>query len=64
MSSGAKFPSRSFLLYWRAEAVSGLGTYVTLFALQTLVVLTMHGSAAQVGTSTARSVTGEGGAMT
>ena len=49
MSSGAKFPSRSFLLYWRAEAVSGLGTYVTLFALQTLVVLTMHGSAAQVG---------------
>jgi len=49
MSSGAKFPSRSFLLYWRAEAVSGLGTYVTLFALQTLVVLTLHGSAAQVG---------------
>ena len=44
-----EFPSRSFLLYWRAEAVSGLGTYVTLFALQTLVVLTMHGSAAQVG---------------
>ena len=49
MSGGAKFPSRSFLLYWRAEAVSGLGTYVTLFALQTLVVLTLHGSAAQVG---------------
>jgi len=29
--------------------VSGLGTYVTLFALQTLVVLTLHGSAADVG---------------
>ena len=49
MTSDAKFPSRSFLLYWRAEAVSGMGTYVTLFALQTLVMLTLHGSAAQVG---------------
>jgi MFS family permease len=49
MAGDAKFPSRSFLLYWRAEAVSGMGTYVTLFALQTLVVLTLHGSAAQVG---------------
>jgi MFS family permease len=45
----AQFPSRSFLLFWRAGAVSGLGTYVTLFALQTLVVLTLHGSALQVG---------------
>src|SRR6476469_10921932 len=43
------FPSRSFLLYWRANAVSAFGTYVTLFALQTLVVLTLHGSAADVG---------------
>lgn len=34
---------------WRADAVSGLGTYVTLFALQALVVLTLHGSAADVG---------------
>jgi MFS family permease len=49
MAGDAKFPSRSFLLYWRAGAVSGLGTYVTLLALQTLVVLTMHGSALQVG---------------
>jgi hypothetical protein len=24
------FPSRSFLLYWRANVVSGFGTYVTL----------------------------------
>ena len=35
--------------YWRADAVSGLGTYVTLFALQALVVLTLHGTAIQVG---------------
>ena len=49
MTSSAVFPSGSFLRYWRAEAVSGFGTYVTLFALQTLVVLTLHGSAADVG---------------
>jgi MFS family permease len=49
MAGDAQFPSRPFLLYWRADAVSGLGTYVTLFALQALVVLTLHGSAAQVG---------------
>jgi len=28
--------------------VSGLGSYITLFALQVLVVLTLHGSAADV----------------
>lgn len=44
-----EFPSRSFLLYWRANAVSAFGTYITLLALQTLVVLTLHGSAADVG---------------
>jgi MFS family permease len=49
VTSSAVFPSGSFLRYWRAEAVSGFGTYVTLFALQTLVVLTLHGSAADVG---------------
>ncbi len=49
MTGSQAFPSRSFLRYWRADAVSGLGTYVTLFALQTLVVLTLHGSAADVG---------------
>ena len=43
------FPSRSFLLYWRANAVSAFGTYITLLALQTLVVLDLHGSAADVG---------------
>jgi MFS family permease len=43
------FPSRSFLWYWRAGAVSAFGTYITMFALQALVVLTLHGSATQVG---------------
>lgn len=49
MTSSAVFPSGSFLRYWRTVAVSGFGTYVTLFALQALVVLTLHGSAADVG---------------
>jgi MFS family permease len=49
MVGDAEFPSRSFLRYWRADAVSGFGTYVTLLALQTLVVLTLHGSATEVG---------------
>ncbi len=49
MARDERFPSRAFLLYWRAEAVSGFGTYVTLLALQTLVVLSLHGSATQVG---------------
>lgn len=43
------FISRSFSHYWRAGAVSGLGTYVTLFALQALVVLTLDGTASDVG---------------
>ncbi|WP_151082519.1 MFS transporter [Nocardioides cynanchi] len=49
MTGDEDFPTRSFRLYWRAEAVSSFGTYITLLALQTLVVLTLHGSAAQVG---------------
>ena len=49
MDGDERFPSRSFLLYWRANAVSAFGSYITLLALQTLVVLTLHGSAAQVG---------------
>jgi MFS family permease len=44
-----RFPSRAFLRYWSAVAVSGFGDYITLLALQTLVVLTLHGSATQVG---------------
>jgi MFS family permease len=43
------FISRSFSHYWRADAVSGLGTYVTLFALQALVLLTLDGTASDVG---------------
>jgi MFS family permease len=42
-------PLAAFWLYWQAEAVSGFGTYITLLALQTLVILTLHGSAAQIG---------------
>lgn len=49
VAGGEEFPSRAFRLYWQAEAVSGFGTYITLLALQTLVVLTLHGSAAQIG---------------
>jgi predicted MFS family arabinose efflux permease len=48
-TSRTGFPTGSFLRYWRAAAVSGFGTYVTAFALQTLVVLTLNGSAADVG---------------
>ena len=49
MASIAVFPSGPFIRYWRADAVSGFGTYVTLFALQTMVVITLHGSAADIG---------------
>jgi MFS family permease len=49
VAGGEHFPSRGFRLYWGAAAVSGLGTYVTLLALQALVVLTLDGSATDVG---------------
>ena len=49
MASDEEFPSQSFLLYWRPNAVSGFGTYITLLVLQMLVVLSLHGSAADVG---------------
>lgn len=49
MSDGGVFISGSFVRYWRATAVSGLGTYVTVFALQALVVLALDGTAADVG---------------
>ncbi|MDF8265717.1 MFS transporter [Luteipulveratus flavus] len=49
MAGGEVLGSRAFLRYWRAAAVSGLGSYVTLFALQALVVLVLHGSATDVG---------------
>ena len=39
----------AFARFWVAETVSGFGTYVTTIALQVLVVLTLDGSAADVG---------------
>lgn len=48
MAGSEGFSSGAFLHYWRANAVSGLGTYVTLFALQALLVLTLDGSATDV----------------
>ena len=47
--TGPAFPTPEFRRLWRAEAVSGLGSYVTLFALQALVVLTLDGGASDVG---------------
>ncbi len=49
MGDGGVFISRSFSRYWRADAVSGLGTYVTLFSLQALVLLTLGGTSSDVG---------------
>lgn len=39
----------AFLWFWSAEAVSGVGTYVSLVALQTIVVLTLGGGATETG---------------
>ena len=47
--SDAAWPSAAFVRFWTASAVSGLGSYVTLFALQALVVLDLHGTATEVG---------------
>lgn len=49
MSTRGVVISPPFFRYWRATAVSGLGTYVTVFALQALVVLTLDGTASDVG---------------
>jgi MFS family permease len=43
------FPTRGFTRFWWGEAVSSFGSYVTLLALQTLVVLTLNGGAQEVG---------------
>ena len=48
-STAPSFPSPEFRRFWAGEAVSGFGNYVTLLALQTLVVLTLEGTAQQVG---------------
>ncbi len=45
----ARFPSGDFTRFWWAETVSSVGTYVTLVALPTLVVLTLDGTAQDVG---------------
>ncbi|GAA5146857.1 MFS transporter [Nocardioides marinquilinus] len=44
-----RFPSRDFTRFWWAETVSSFGTYITLLALQTIVVLTLDGTAQDVG---------------
>nr|QQZ49200.1 MFS transporter [Phenylobacterium glaciei] len=44
-----RLPPPGFLAFWTAETVSEFGSYVTTLALQVLVVLTLHGSATQVG---------------
>jgi MFS family permease len=43
------FPSRDFTRFWAGESVSSFGSYVTALALQTLVVLTLDGTAQDVG---------------
>lgn len=43
------FPSPGFRWFWAGETVSALGSYVTLLALQTLVVLTLDGTAQDIG---------------
>ncbi len=49
VSTSNRFPPPGFGRFWAGETVSGFGNYVTLLALQTLVVLTLEGSAQQVG---------------
>ena len=41
--------SPEFRRFWWGEAISGFGTAITSLALQTIVLVTLHGSAAQVG---------------
>ncbi|MCZ3390083.1 MAG: MFS transporter [Actinomycetia bacterium] len=41
--------SSEFGRFWWGEAVSGLGSAITSLALQTLVLVTLHGGATQVG---------------
>lgn len=43
------FPTPEFRWFWAGETVSSFGSYVTLLALQTLVVLTLDGTAQDVG---------------
>ncbi len=43
------FPTRDFTRFWAGETVSSFGSYITTLALQTLVVLTLDGTAQDVG---------------
>ncbi len=45
----ADFRSAEFSRFWWGEAVSGLGSAITFLALQTIVLVTLGGSAVQVG---------------
>ena len=47
--SASQFPPPWFGRFWAGETVSAFGSYITLLALQTLVVLTLDGTAQQVG---------------
>ena len=52
MSDGERvpgFPTAGFSRFWWAESVSAFGTYVTLLAPQMVVVLTLDGTAPDVG---------------
>jgi len=48
-SGGRLRDSAGFGAFWAASTVSGFGSYVSILAVQVLVVVTLHGSAAQVG---------------
>lgn len=43
------FRHAGFTRFWTAQTVSEFGSYITTIALQVLVVVTLHGSAADVG---------------
>ncbi|MBC7592544.1 MAG: MFS transporter [Kineosporiaceae bacterium] len=47
--SGDVFRIPGYFAFWSAYTVSGFGTYVTTLALQVLVLLTLHGTAVDVG---------------
>ncbi|HEY5821397.1 MAG TPA: MFS transporter [Propionibacteriaceae bacterium] len=49
MPGESRLLSLEFRRFWLGESVSSFGTYVTLLALQTLVVLTLNGDAQDVG---------------
>ena len=49
LGQASEFPSGDFTRFWWAETVSSVGTYVTVVALPTLVVLTLDGTAQDVG---------------